>query len=82
MAAGIIRLVQLLIFNFKTKTVGVAGTPATQFLPPSLAGYAKSGVPTYSYNPSKSIALLKQAGLTPPVKVWSSETKGALHWTH
>ena len=30
MAAGIIRLVQLLIFNFKTKTVGVAGTPATQ----------------------------------------------------
>jgi peptide/nickel transport system substrate-binding protein len=48
---------------------GGAGTPATQFLPPSLAGYAKTGVPTYPYNPSKSIALLKQAGLTPPVKI-------------
>ena len=48
---------------------GGVGTPATQFLPPSLAGYAKKGVPSYPYNPAKSIALLKQAGLTPPVKV-------------
>ena len=48
---------------------GGAGTPATQFLPPSLVGFAKKGVPTYPYNPTKSIALLKQAGLTPPVKV-------------
>jgi peptide/nickel transport system substrate-binding protein len=46
-----------------------AGTPATQFLPPSLPGYAKTGVPTYPYNPTKAISLLKQAGLTPPVKV-------------
>ncbi len=46
-----------------------AGTPATQFLPPSLVGFAKKGVPTYPYDPEKSIALLKQAGLTPPVKV-------------
>ena len=48
---------------------GGAGTPATQFLPPSLVGFAKKGVPTYPYNPAKSIALLKQAGLNPPVKV-------------
>jgi peptide/nickel transport system substrate-binding protein len=48
---------------------GGVGTPATQFLPPSLVGYAKKGVPAYPYNPSKSIALLKQAGLNPPVKV-------------
>jgi len=46
-----------------------AGTPATQFLPPSLVGYAKKGVPAYPYDPAKSIALLKQAGLTPPVKI-------------
>jgi len=48
---------------------GGAGTPATQFLPPSLPGYAKTGVPAYPYNPAKSVALLKQAGLTPPVKI-------------
>jgi peptide/nickel transport system substrate-binding protein len=48
---------------------GGAGTPATQFLPPSLVGYAKKGVQAYPYDPAKSIALLKQAGLTPPVKV-------------
>jgi peptide/nickel transport system substrate-binding protein len=48
---------------------GGAGTPATQFLPPSLVGYAKKGVPAYKYDPAKSISLLKQAGLTPPVKV-------------
>jgi len=48
---------------------GGAGTPATQFLPPSLPGYARAGVPAYPYDPSKSIALLKKAGLNPPVKV-------------
>ena len=48
---------------------GGAGTPATQFMPPSLAGFAKTGVPSYPYNPQKSISLLKQAGLNPPVKV-------------
>jgi peptide/nickel transport system substrate-binding protein len=46
-----------------------AGTPANQFLPPALVGYAKKGVPGYNYDPAKSISLLKQAGLTPPVKV-------------
>jgi peptide/nickel transport system substrate-binding protein len=48
---------------------GGVGTPATQFLPPSLVGYAKKGVPLFKYDPAKSIALLKQAGLTPPVKI-------------
>jgi len=48
---------------------GGVGFPANQFLPPSLQGFAKKGVPAYPYNPAKSIALLKQAGLTPPVKV-------------
>ena len=48
---------------------GGVGTPATQFLPPSLVGFAKKGVPLYKYDPAKSIALLKQAGLTPPVKI-------------
>ena len=45
------------------------GQVADQFLPPLVVGFAKTGVPQYSYNPSKSIALLKQAGLTPPVKI-------------
>jgi peptide/nickel transport system substrate-binding protein len=48
---------------------GGVGFPATQFLPPSIPGYAKKGVPAYPYNPAKSIALLKQAGLNPPVKI-------------
>ena len=48
---------------------GGAGTAATQFLPPSLVGFAKKSVPLYKYDPAKSIALLKQAGLTPPVKI-------------
>jgi ABC-type dipeptide transport system, periplasmic component len=48
---------------------GQTGEVANQFLPPSLFGYAKSGVPDYSYDPAKSKALLKQAGLTLPVKI-------------
>ena len=32
---------------------GGAGTPATQFLPPSLAGYAKKGVPAYPVQPGE-----------------------------
>jgi peptide/nickel transport system substrate-binding protein len=42
---------------------------ANQFLPPSLIGNAKTGVPAYSYNPTKSLALLKQAGVTTPLKI-------------
>ena len=48
---------------------GQTGEAANQFLPPSLFGYAKSGVPDYAYDPAKSKALLKQAGLTLPVKI-------------
>jgi len=45
------------------------GTPANQFLPPALFGFAKKGVPTYTYNPTKAKQLLQKAGLTLPVKV-------------
>jgi peptide/nickel transport system substrate-binding protein len=48
---------------------GQTGEVANQFLPPSLFGYAGSGVPDYSYDPEQSKALLKQAGLTLPVKI-------------
>jgi len=52
------------------KAVYPPGTAtANQFLPPALIGNAKTGVPSYSYNPEKSKALLKQAGLTTPVKI-------------
>lgn len=45
------------------------GEVADQFLPPLVVGFAKSGVPQYKYDPEKSKALLRQAGLTLPVKV-------------
>jgi peptide/nickel transport system substrate-binding protein len=45
------------------------GQVANQFLPPALFGYAKKGVPTYTYNPTKAKQLLQQAGETLPVKV-------------
>jgi peptide/nickel transport system substrate-binding protein len=48
---------------------GQTGAVANQFLPPSLFGYAKSGVPDYAYDPAQSKALLKKAGLTLPVKI-------------
>jgi peptide/nickel transport system substrate-binding protein len=48
---------------------GQTGEVANQFLPPSLFGYAKSGVPDYAYDPAQSKALLKQAGLTLPVTI-------------
>jgi peptide/nickel transport system substrate-binding protein len=48
---------------------GGVGTAATQFIPPSLFGSAKKGVPQYPYNPNKSKQLLQQAGLKVPVKV-------------
>ncbi len=43
-------------------------TVANEFMPPQLFGYSKN-VQKYTYNPDKSKALLKQAGLTLPVKV-------------
>ena len=48
---------------------GQTGQVANQFLPPSLFGYAKSGVPDYAYDPAQSKALLQKAGLTLPVKI-------------
>jgi peptide/nickel transport system substrate-binding protein len=45
------------------------GKVATQFNPPALVGSAKKGVPKYPYNPEKAKSLLRQAGLTLPVKV-------------
>jgi peptide/nickel transport system substrate-binding protein len=45
------------------------GQLANQFLPRALAGFAKKGVPKYSYNPEKAKSLLRQAGLSLPVKV-------------
>jgi peptide/nickel transport system substrate-binding protein len=48
---------------------GGVGAVANQFLPPSLFGTAKKGVPSYPYNPTKSKQLLQQAGLKLPVKV-------------
>ena len=47
---------------------GGRGVVATQFQPPSLFGYARN-VTKYSYNPDKAKALLRQAGLTLPVKI-------------
>jgi len=41
---------------------------AHQFMPPSVPGYEKS-VKKYTFNPNKSKALLRQAGLTLPVKI-------------
>jgi len=45
------------------------GQVATEFLPPSLNGYAGKGVPLYPFSPSKAKALLQQAGQTLPVPI-------------
>ena len=47
---------------------GGRGQLANQFLPPSLVGYAKH-VRLYRYDPERSRALLRKAGLKLPVKV-------------
>jgi peptide/nickel transport system substrate-binding protein len=41
---------------------------ATQFMPPQLFGWSKN-VQKYTYDPNKAKALLKQAGMTLPVKL-------------
>ena len=48
---------------------GGRGTVANQFLPPTVEGFAKKGVPDYPYDPAKAKAMLQAAGLTLPVKV-------------
>ncbi|HXF98651.1 MAG TPA: ABC transporter substrate-binding protein [Gaiellaceae bacterium] len=45
------------------------GQIANQFLPPALPGHARSGVPSYPYNPARARQLLRQAGLELPVRV-------------
>jgi peptide/nickel transport system substrate-binding protein len=45
------------------------GQVATEFLPPTLTGYAGKGVPLYPFSPSKSKSLLQSAGLTLPVPI-------------
>lgn len=46
---------------------GGQGQVADQFLPPLVEGFAKKGVPQYSYNPAKAKQLLQEAGETLPV---------------
>jgi len=65
---------QALAYGLDRKTVATAfyagqGTPANQFLPPALFGFAKTGVPSYPYDPDKAKQLLQSAGLTLPVKI-------------
>jgi peptide/nickel transport system substrate-binding protein len=43
------------------------GQVATEFLPPTLVGYAGKGVPLYPFDPNKAKQLLQQAGQTLPV---------------
>src|SRR5712692_9824070 len=45
------------------------GQVATEFLPPTLVGYAGKGVPLYPFDPAKSKALLQAAGQTLPVAI-------------
>ncbi|HST24630.1 MAG TPA: ABC transporter substrate-binding protein, partial [Gaiellaceae bacterium] len=42
---------------------------ATEFLPPTLFGYAGKGVPLYPFDPNKAKSLLQAAGLTLPVPI-------------
>jgi peptide/nickel transport system substrate-binding protein len=43
------------------------GVVANQFLPNQVVGFARKGVPGYSYNPTKAKQLLQKAGLKLPV---------------
>ena len=61
-AAGLDR--QSVVDNF----YGGRGQVATQFMPPSLEGYADD-VQTYNYDPAKAKQLLQQAGVQTPLKV-------------
>jgi len=46
---------------------GGQGQLADQFLPPLVEGYAKKGIPQYTYNPTKAKQLLQEAGEKLPV---------------
>ena len=61
-AAGLDR--QAVVDNFYAGR----GEVATQFMPPSLFGYADD-VQTYTYDPAKAKSLLQKAGVSMPLKV-------------
>lgn len=48
---------------------GGQGKVADQFLPPLMEGFAKKGVPQFSYNPTKARQLLQQAGVQVPLEI-------------
>jgi peptide/nickel transport system substrate-binding protein len=48
---------------------GGQGQVADQFLPPLMGGFAKKGVPQYSYNPDKAKQLLQEAGEKLPLEL-------------
>ena len=48
---------------------GGQGQLADQFLPPLVEGFAKKGVPQYTYDPEKAKQLLQSAGLKLPVSL-------------
>ena len=48
---------------------GGQGQVADQFLPPLVEGFAKKGVPQYTYNPDKAKQLLQEAGVKMPLEL-------------
>jgi peptide/nickel transport system substrate-binding protein len=50
------------------RSYGTGATISREFTPPTLAGYS-AAVPRYPYDPGRSRALLRKAGLRPPARV-------------
>lgn len=65
---------QALMYGLDRKSVvgafyGGQGQLADQFLPPLLEGFARKGVPQFTYNPTKAKQLLQQAGVQMPLEI-------------